>query len=197
MKVAIFGGTFNPIHIGHLIMGQYVLNFADIDKILFIPNGKPPHKNNIDLASEFDRYNMVELAIKNNKNYDISDYEIKKGEYSYTIDTLLFFKKIYDDVSFIIGSDNLDEIILWRRSNQILSQFPIIVLPRTTDRSEIELKINRLVKNYNSKIKLIDMPVVNISSTEVRRLIKEKKSIKYLVPENVEEYIKRKGLYLE
>lgn len=197
MKVAIFGGTFNPIHIGHLIMAQYVLNYTDIDKIIFVPNGVPPHKSDMEIASGKDRFEMVRLSIEDNPNLDISDFEIKKKTPSWTIDTLQFFSQKYDQVYFMLGSDNLFDILKWKRSTEILRSFPLIVLPRQRNTRGVYKLINHYTDKYCANITFVNMPLIDVSSTEIRKLIKENKSIRYMVCSKVEEYIKRKGLYLD
>lgn len=194
MKVAIFGGTFNPVHIGHLIMAQYVKNFAEIDKVIFVPNGIPPHKN-ADIAPPEDRFEMVKLSIDDNPDFEISDFEIKNKEKSFTINTLNYFSLYYEKVYFILGSDNLFEIKNWYKAEEILKKFPIIVLPRERDTTLIETQIQEFKIKFAAKMILINMPVIDISSTEIRRLVKEGKSIRYMVHPKVEEYIFRKGLY--
>jgi len=196
MKVAIFGGTFNPIHIGHLIMAQYVKNFSEIDRIIFVPNGVPPHKN-IDIALPEDRFEMVRLSIEDNPDFQISDFEIKNKGPSWTINTLNHFATVYEEVYFILGSDNLSEISKWYKAEEILRKFPIIVLPRERDTRVIRMQIEDFAILFGARIILIDMPIIDISSTEIRRLIRENKSIRYMVHPKVEEYIIRKGLYKE
>ncbi|MEZ0536151.1 nicotinate (nicotinamide) nucleotide adenylyltransferase [Caldicellulosiruptoraceae bacterium PP1] len=195
LKIAILGGTFNPIHIGHLIIGQYVINKTDIQKVIFLPNGIAPHKANI--VSSEDRLKMVELSIEENDKFIVSDYEIKKTTKSYTIETLKYFKEYYQEVYFIIGSDNLYEVKNWYKSEQLLKENKFIVLPRIREKDTIIDKINELTKDYNTDFLFIDMPIIDISSSEIRELIKQRKSIKYLVHWKVEDYIKRKGLYIE
>lgn len=196
MKVAIFGGTFNPIHIGHLIMAQYVKNFSEVDKVIFVPNGVPPHKN-IDIALPEDRFEMVRLSIEDNPDFEISDFEIKNKGPSWTINTLNYFATSCEKVYFILGSDNLFEIKKWYRAEEILKKFPIIVLPRERDTTLIRRQIEEFGIQFAAKMVLIDMPIIDISSTEIRRLIRENKSIRYMVHPKVEEYIIRKGLYKE
>ncbi|WAM30711.1 nicotinate-nucleotide adenylyltransferase [Caldicellulosiruptor naganoensis] len=196
MKVAIFGGTFNPIHIGHLIMAQYVRNFSEVDKIIFVPNGIPPHKS-FNIALPQDRYEMVRLSIEDNPDFEISDFEIKNEGPSFTINTLEYFALFYEKVYFVIGSDNLFEIAKWYKAEEILKEFPIIVLPRERKKNLIKRQIEEFSYKYSAEMVLIDMPIIDISSTEIRRLVKENKSIKYMVHPKVEEYIIRKGLYKE
>jgi len=194
MRVALFGGTFNPIHIGHLIMAQYVLNFSEVQKVVFVPNGHPPHKIE-DVADASDRFEMVKISIEDNPYFDISDFEIKKSGPSWTIDTLKYFSSIYERVCFIIGSDNLSEIVNWYKAEEILRRYSLIVLPRERDLCAIKKEIEKLSSKYAQEITLIQMPIVDISSTEIRKLIRQNKSIRYMVHPKVEEYIKRKGLY--
>lgn len=196
-SIGIMGGTFNPVHIGHLIAAQEVLNKINMDKIIFIPTGNPPHKNKDDVLSALDRYEMVKLAVRNNEGFDISDIEIKREGQTYTYDTLIELHNIYYGILFyfIIGFDTLKEIDTWKNVNAVCSMTNFIVVNRGNNSKEIREEILIKEKRYGKKFFLVEIPDIEISSTDIRDRIRSNKSIKYLVTSEVEEYIKQKGLY--
>lgn len=188
MKVGIFGGTFNPIHHGHLIIASYIYENTNLDKIVFIPAGSSPF-NKGEIAFE-DRINMVNLAIEGDERFLSSTIEDRRGK-SYTIDTLERIRESRDDdLYFIMGLDAYVKLDSWHRYRDILSTTKIIVV----DRGEGSFDKN-LYKGPIKGIKHLEGPRLDISSTNVRDLIKRKKSIRYLVPERVRLYIERKKLY--
>ncbi len=218
--VGIFGGTFDPIHIGHLIIAEQALDSLKLEKIIFIPNGNPPHKS-ISYAKKDHRLKMIQLAIEDNRRFEVSDIEINKTEKSYTVDTILSMKKIVkDEVFFIMGSDSLINIKSWYQYEKLLECCNFIILPRVLnnldekiiqlltqtdeliDENNIALNINYLKKwieiNLNmvlEKFFFIDFPLLEISSTTVRKNILDKRSINYLVPSKVIQYIYEENLY--
>lgn len=191
------GGTFNPIHIGHLIAAQEVLNGMNLDKILFIPTGSPPHKDNSKVMPAIERYEMVKKAVINNDSFEVSDIEIKRPGKTYSYDTLTELHNIYYDTQFyfIIGFDTLMEIDTWKNVNDVCNMTRFIVVNRGNTSKEIEEEISEKEKKYECKIALFKIPDIEISSTDIRDRIRSNKSIKYLVTNEVEIYIKQKGLY--
>lgn len=187
MKLGIYGGSFNPIHIGHLIIAEYVREHCNLDKILFIPLGTASHKNDNLLLDKNKRFDMVKVAIEDNENFLISDIELKKEKTSYTIDTLLELKKMYpnDELYEIIGEDSAVDIELWKDYNKLLELAKFIVLKRPN---------YNLKKDYKN-MELIDNIQIEISSTDIRNRIKNNKSTKYLLSEKVYNYIKENNLY--
>ena len=187
MKIGILGGTFNPIHIGHLILAEEVKDRLKLDKIIFVPTNIPPHKQSSDIISAKERYKMIRLAIKTNKDFSVSDIEIKRGGISYTIQTIQEFKRIYpkDQLYFITGSDLLKYLDEWKDLNQILEMVNFVVATRPGYPLE-------MIPPY---MKTLEIRAVDISGFQIREYIKEKRSIRYLVPENVLRYINKKGLY--
>lgn len=192
MRLCIFSGTFNPIHIAHLKMAEYVLKNFGFDKILFIPAFKPPHKNyNPKMCSQ--RYKMVELAIKDNPNFEISDIEYKREKKSYTFDTVTeLYKqfKIDGKINLIIGTDAFEQIETWYKTEELKKIVDFIVFVR--ENSEVNLDY---LKNGGYNFKFAPMEFLDVSSTELRERIKNGKSIKNLVTKEVEEYIQENGLY--
>lgn len=191
------GGTFNPVHVGHLIAAQEVLNEMNIDKIIFIPTGNPPHKNKNEVISPLDRYEMVKLAVKGNDGFKVSDIEIRRSGKTYSYDTLKELHNIYYGTQFyfIIGFDTLKEIDTWKNINDVCSMTDFIVVNRGNNLNEIKDEILNKEKKYSCRFILVKIPDIEISSTDIRDRIKNNKSIKYLVTDEVEKYIKQKGLY--
>jgi len=187
MKIGILGGTFNPIHLGHLILAQEVMEKLNLEKIIFVPAYLLPHKDNSDIAPALDRFKMVKLAIKGNKRFSVSDIEIKRKGRSYTIDTVKEFKKLYpnDELYFIIGSDLLNYLDSWKDLDEILKLINFVVATRP----------GYPLEKIPAHIFRIDIRAIDISGFEIRQAIKNKKSFRYLVPESVYRYINKRGLY--
>ncbi|MFN4151544.1 MAG: nicotinate-nucleotide adenylyltransferase [Candidatus Sericytochromatia bacterium] len=197
-KIGILGGTFNPIHIGHLIIAQQCKEQLKLDQIIFIPNGNPPHKNK-NIIDKHHRFKMLSLAIEDNKYFDISDIEIKKEEPSYTINTILELKKDNNnELFFIMGDDSLFSIIKWYKYTNLIEECKFIVFPRekTLDIEIYNQFISNELKTDINKFSFISFPIINVSSTLIREMIEKKISIKYLVPDKVINYIDSNKLYL-
>ena len=197
LRVGILGGTFDPIHYAHLATVEFIRCKYNLDKVIFIPSGNPPHKL-WNITDKYDRYNMVVLATKNNENFVVSDMEIGKNGKTYTVETLRELKKMYPtcELFFITGADAICDIEAWKdvAENFKLATFiaatrPGISLLRAQD------YIEKLEKKYNAKIINVYVPSLDISSTYIRDQLNQGKSVRYLIPENVESYIKEKGLY--
>lgn len=196
--LGIFGGSFNPIHMGHLILAEHIREELKLDKIIFIPAGNPPHKNigNLELAHH--RYNMVELAIENNPFFSISDIELKREGISYTSDTLAGIKEQYPDeeLFFILGSDSIIQFPSWHRIDKIFELAGIVVAKRpNVPQAELDNKVNEFTEKYNARIIFSKAPYIEISSSEIRNRIKQGLSVRYMVPETVDEYIHNNNLY--
>ncbi|MFH0839352.1 MAG: nicotinate-nucleotide adenylyltransferase [Candidatus Omnitrophota bacterium] len=188
MRIGILGGTFNPIHAGHLILAEEALGKLCLDKVIFVPTFIPPHKSDEDLVDPNHRYRLIELAIKDNPNFEISDIELKRRGKSYSIDTLRQFKKRFGKFTklfFITGSDSLGELFSWKDINDIfkLSQFVVANRPGYP------------VKGLPKEAELVLITPIEISSSQIRKRIKEGLSIRYLVPDSIWHYIIKKRLY--
>ena len=192
MKVCLFGGTFDPPHIGHLLIAQTICEAESFDKILFIPVNIPPHKT-VNTPLE-DRLNMLDIAIDDNPNFEISDIEIKRGGVSYTIDTIRTIKNKYNissnKISYLIGSDSLLNFHNWKEPEKILKECQIILAIRPGFRpSDIPAWILH-------KIQFANIPRFEISSTNIRSRWVEGKTIRYLVTLPVWDYINKNKIYI-
>ena len=187
MKIGRLGGTFNPIHIGHLILAEEAREKLKLDRIILVPTYLPPHKDNSDIAPANDRLAMVKLAISGNRYFSISGLEIKRDGRSYTIDTIKEFKTIYpnDDLYFIIGSDLLKYLDEWKDLVEIIKMVKFIVATRP----------GYPLEKIPAYISTVAIRAVDISGFEIRRCVKENKSFRYLVPELVYKYIIKNKLY--
>ncbi len=213
-RIGILGGTFNPIHSGHLKVAKEVLKKFRLEKILFIPSYIPPHKESVDIASPFHRLKMIELAISSFSQFIASSIEIEAKGKSYSIYTLKKMKKNFPEatVFFILGIDAFIEIDTWREYKKVLEQCYFIIVSRPGYRLEeasgtlpkeymekiIEVKDVEVIKEdllLSYKIFLFPMESLNISSTEIRKKIRQDQSIKGSVPEAVMEYIQKNKLY--
>lgn len=179
MKVGLFFGSFNPIHVGHLLIAEHMVNFF-VDQVWFVVSPLNPFKNSSDLLDVQARILMVGTAIKNNSKFKCSDVELNMPVPSYTIDTLQLFKEKYADhlFSLIVGYDNFVNIETWKNGNQILRDFQIFVYKRSE-------KTGYNKKDSNQNITIVNAPLIDISSTEIRNLISQEKSIRYLVTDDV------------
>ncbi|TJX14765.1 nicotinate-nucleotide adenylyltransferase [Tissierella creatinini] len=198
MKIGLMGGTFNPIHLGHLLISEHIRMEAHLDKVLFIPSGHPPHKYESEVASALHRYNMALLATENNPYFEVSTIEIDREGNTYTIDTIEELKRKYpdDEFYFIIGGDTISELTKWKSPSILLQTLSFIVIGRSgIDKEWILKKIKGYEEKYNASMHYIDAPIIEISSTTIRHNLKNGKSVKYMVKTKVEEYIIIHNLY--
>lgn len=191
-NLCVYGGTFDPIHFGHLILANYIKEELDVDKFIFIPSFLPPHKTNKTHTPFDHRLKMLELAIGNSDDFLISDIEYKRKGLSYSHITIDELREHYspENLYFLIGGDSLRDLHQWKNPEKIMNTAKIVVVGRPgSDYSEVD-------QNILNKVKIIKSPLIEISSTDIRSRIKTGKSIKYMVPEIVEKYIIENGLYL-
>lgn len=191
MKIGIFGGTFNPIHMGHLINAQYICEEFDLHQILFIPAKYPVHKQLQNGISAKDRMEMIRLAIDGNTVFSVSSIELDRETPSYSIYTArqLIQDNPGNEYYFILGYDAFNDIETWKDYEELFDLVKFIIMKRPGDK--LDSKFNRFI----SKIMCGNNPVIEISSSDIRKRINEKKTIRYLVPESVRDYIMRKELY--
>jgi nicotinate-nucleotide adenylyltransferase len=214
--IGILGGTFNPVHYGHLRAAEEVRDRIGLEKILFIPSGNPPLKNR-DLASAEDRFEMTRLAIASNPSFELSDVEYRKDGTSYTVDTLLALKEMHPgkEFSFILGIDAFLDIPLWHHPERIMELTNFVVVSRpcfsfatlssriAAEKEELAAMdgnqhgVYRTTVDRGGEVRLMNITPLDISATVIRRLVKEGMSIKYLLPESVESFIISHNLYKE
>lgn len=198
MNLTIFSGTFNPIHTAHLIIAETVREEIGTNKILFIPAFCPPHREK-DLVSPDNRLNMVKLAVADNHCFDVSDIEFTRGKKSYSYLTVKELINTNPDltgkINFIIGSDAFNFIDTWYEVEKLAKLVNFIIVVRPGNIEIKKLFENIQLKNFDFQI--VKTPLLEISSSYIRKKIKEKKSIKYLVPKSVEKYIYKNKLYLD
>lgn len=200
MNIGIIGGTFDPIHNGHLIIAEYARTSLNLDKVLFIPSGMHPFKDNKKITDAKNRMDMILLATDSNPCFEVSSLEITRIGITYTIDTMISLKDKYpeDELYFIFGSDILFELDKWKRIEELSRLCKFILLDRhSKEEQEIYKRIEELESSYNIDIEKIKSPIIDISSTEIRERVSKKISIRYLVPELVEKYILNNKLYME
>lgn len=190
MKIGLFFGSFNPIHIGHLIVANVMAETTDFDKVWFVVSPQNPLKPSKGLLHEFDRYDMVQAAVADNHKLQVSDIEFNLPKPSFTIHTLAHLAERHPEKHFslILGEDNLESFPRWKNYTQIVDQYGLYVYPRPHV-SESQLK-------SHPNVKMVDAPLLDISATFIRGCIRSNKSIRYLVPEPVENMIRAKGFYL-
>jgi nicotinate-nucleotide adenylyltransferase len=201
-RILLFGGTFNPIHNGHLIISRHAAENMGIDKIILIPNGDPPHKKNI--ISKEHRYNMLKKAILIGKFkdplFDISRYEIDKLTPSYLIETIRKFKNDiknnFNKFYFLIGPDSFVDLKNWYKFDELIKECIFIVGVDKFSKNNVQITIKKYKKIYkNLNIKIVDIPYLEIRATDIRNKIQQGFSIRNYVPETVERYIQKNELY--
>lgn len=188
IRVGLFFGSFNPIHHGHLILANYLINNEVVNQVWFVVSPQNPFKKKGDLVNEYTRLHLVQLAIEGNSNMKVLDIEFKMDRPSYTIDTLKKLEDQYPKINFslILGSDSYENLERWKSGNEILERIQLIVYRRLGFN-------NQLIKS--NKTTRIENPIIDISSTTIRTMIKMGLSVKYLLPDRVISEIEQSGLY--
>lgn len=199
-QTGVLGGSFNPVHHGHLIMAQDVLEYCELDRIVFVPSGRPPHKPSADLAAGAHRLAMLELAVEFDPRFEVADLELSRDGTSYTIDTLDELARRWrkDQFSFVIGSDSLPELRTWHRIEELLDRYRFLSVERPGyDRRRLEGEDLGLGAERQARLlaDLMSAHLIDISATDIRVRVAEGMSIRYLVPPEVEMYIQEHGLY--
>ena len=192
-KVGLFFGTFNPIHVGHLVLAEYMLNYADIDELLFVVTPHNPFKQKSTLLPDRTRLHLVNLAIDGEVNMRASDIEFDLPQPNFTAQTLLFLREKYPQTNFsiIMGEDNLRTFHKWRNYESILEQHPILVYPRI---GEVPEDQNDILEKY-PQATLVDAPRMEISASLIRQSFKDGKPLKNLLPKAVFSYIEGSNLF--
>ncbi|PYG86937.1 nicotinate-nucleotide adenylyltransferase [Ruminiclostridium sufflavum DSM 19573] len=199
LKVGICGGTFDPIHMGHLAITELARCELNLDKVLFIPSGMPPHKDLNTVTSPIHRLNMVRCAVSGNPFFEAVDLEVERNGYTYTVDTLNELHKMYPedtDFYYIIGADVVMDLLTWKRTEEVfaLTKFIAVMRAGYQDKAFIE-QIKVLRQKFDIELIPFEAPLIEISSTFIRERISKNQSVKYLVSDCVDAYIKENNLY--
>lgn len=209
MKIGILGGTFDPIHLGHLRAAEEVREFFGLKKVIMTPVNIPPHKKDMKISSPEDRLNMIRMAINGNEVLEVSDMEIVRGGVSYTIETITEFERTYSDIYYLIGIDAFHEIDTWHMYEELFYHTNFIVMVRPSKRGfsgldsfpeKVRSKVDKLdestYRHVSSKmVHVLKVTQLDISSSKIREYVRSGCSIKYLVPPAVEQYIYQRRLY--
>lgn len=192
MKLAIMGGTFNPPHLGHLICAEEVNDHFKFDKVMFIPCARPPHKRGSEVLDAQHRYDMTILATQDNPLFEVSRIELDRPGRSYSIETVRQLREIYGqdtEIHWIVGADSILEMFIWKDVDELLTLCKFIAINRPG------YDLSQTDPRFMKRVQLFKVTNVDISATEIRRRVRQGKSIKYLTPPAVENYIHENGLY--
>lgn len=191
-RLGVYGGTFDPIHAGHLGIAQGIVEHCSLDSLLFVPSARPPHKQGHAIAPPVERYQMAELATLRNPHFEVSDIEINRPGLSYTVDTLEELRRIYGsscEIYLVIGADSLLEIDTWYAPERVFDLATVVTVPRPgKDLSTVEPR-------WRNRVVTVRLPEIEISSTAIRLRLDRGLSIANMVPGEVEEYIEQRELY--
>lgn len=199
-KIGIMGGTFNPIHYGHLILAESAYEQLGLDKVLFMPSKNPPHKIIPGNITQEQRVEMISLSIKDNPHFELSMLELNREGITYTADTLTFLTEENQDTEyfFILGGDSLKQLHTWSRPELVCKMCTIVAAERDDmDKEQLQGQIDKLKERYKARIILTDMLAIRISSSDIRARAAAGRTIKYYLPETVEKYIIENMLYKE
>lgn len=193
MDVGLFGGSFNPPHIAHLIVAEIARDQFDLDEVWWIPNATPPHKSEIELADVDHRVAMTRRVVSDNPGFRLCDIEVDRAGVSYTVETIRALQERHPDIEFglIIGSDSLDHFGEWYKPDEIARRVPLVVYKRP---GVIEAVPE---PRFANRVHFVSAPVMEVSGTEIRARCKAGRSIRYLVPESVRSYIEQHRLYTD
>lgn len=198
-KIGIMGGTFDPIHIGHLVTAEAVRVEYGLEKVLFIPAGNPPHKQNLTVTQAFHRYMMTVMATYSNPYFSVLPIEVERQGPSYTIDTIKELIALYGEQTelyVITGADAIQDLPTWDRINELIELCHFVGATRPGCISSLDDLIKRFGAIGRKRIHRLATPELEISSTDIRERVRKGRSIKYIVPESVESYILKEGLYI-
>ncbi len=199
-RIGIIGGTFDPIHYGHLIAANWAKESLTLEKVIFMPAGTPPHKLQNNVLDPIHRYKMVHIATKDNPSFEVSSLEINRRGPSFTIDTAKELTEKYQDedvqILFIVGADSIIELHTWKDYEELLDKYYFIAVSREGyEKQQFLQRIEEIHSIYGKRIYNVEIPSIGISSTQLRNRVKSNKSIRYLIPAPVEQYIKENNLY--
>ena len=191
-RLGVYGGTFDPIHTGHLAIARGVVAHCGLDRLLFVPSARPPHKQGHAMAPPDDRYRMAELATRHDPRLEVSDTEINRPGLSYTVDTLEELRRKYggaSEIHLVLGADSLLEIDTWHAPDRIFDLATVVTVPRPGK------DLTGVDPGWLDRVVNIQLPEIDVSSTDIRRRVGQGLPIAHLVPEEVAGYIEERGLY--
>lgn len=188
MHIGLYFGSFNPIHVGHLIVANHIVEHSEIDKLWFVVSPHNPLKDSNSLLNEYDRLHLVRLAIEENPKFRASNIEFSLAKPSYTVDTLTYLAEKFplERFSVIMGSDSFQNIHRWKNFEHLINNYSIIIYKRPGF---------EITETHGADLTILEAPLLEISSTYIRNEVKQKKSIRYLVPEKVSDYIEESNYY--
>jgi nicotinate-nucleotide adenylyltransferase len=200
-RIGVLGGTFDPVHFGHLVVAEEVFATLQLTEMVFVPTGLPPHKTNEEITAAEHRLAMLELAIDSNPHFTISSVDLDRPGPSYTVDTLRLLREQWGDTTaiyFVIGGDSLEDLLSWHNPTGILKQLTHLVAVRRPGYNESEAYYEWLearLPGIKQRLLIVDAPQFDISATDLRERVAQRRPIKYQTPESVESYIIQYSLY--
>ncbi len=193
MRLGLFGGTFDPVHLGHLIVAEEARERASLDRVVFVPSGTPPHKRHTTVSSSSARLEMTRLAVEGNSFFAVSDFEVSRSEASFTIETVRHFRAGMPpggELFLVMGADSILEVSTWKNPRELLAESRPVVVSRPG------FNLDSLEPWLRERVLFAEGILVNISSTDIRQRVASGRSIRYLVPLPVDSYIREKKLYV-
>ncbi len=197
-RIGIFGGTFNPIHNGHLLIAEAAREEYELEQVIFVPASHPPHKQKTDIAANHWRYDMIRLAVADNPFFFVSNVELLRQGPSYTVDTLRYFHQHYGDgveFYFIMGTDTLLDLPSWKYADELIELTHFLSALRPRYQTDFSMLTSRFGKLANQKIHFLHTPEMEISATDLRMRFLKGCSTRYLLPPAVQQYIQANGIY--
>ncbi|KKM11189.1 nicotinate-nucleotide adenylyltransferase [Clostridiales bacterium PH28_bin88] len=194
------GGTFDPIHYGHLVAAEAARDQFRLDRVVFVPSGVPPHKKAYPVTEPRHRYLMTVLAVASNPFFEVSRVEIDRPGFSYAVDTVAEFRRVYgtgNQLYFITGADAILEILTWKKVDKLMGLCEFIAATRPGYHLQLDATLEKFPPEARGRIHFMEVPALAISSTDIRRRVREGRPVKYLLPETVEQYILKNKLYAE
>lgn len=200
MRLGLFGGTFDPVHVGHLAIAEAARSHLGLDRVVFIPAGQPPHKDPADVSAAADRLAMVRAAIADNPGFAVSDLEIRRPGRSFAVDTLAAFASAEPEAErhWLLGSDSVTELHTWHDPARLFDLTTFVGLARPGwSREDVDRWLAEQPPDRRPRLLFVEVPLLDISSSALRRRIARGESVRYLVPDGVRQYIAARGLYRE
>jgi nicotinate-nucleotide adenylyltransferase len=197
MRIGVIGGTFDPIHLGHMLIAKETNAHLELDRVLFVPAGAPPHKVGHTISDPESRLEMVQLAISGHPNFGISRIDVDRRGPSYTVDTIRLLRDEWGmdaEIYFLIGADSLVDLPIWHQPEHLLRLCQVVALRRPGYEVDLD-ELDQLLPGAAFLVRMMDIPMLDISSTEIRQRVRQGHSIHGLVPPAVERYIDKHGLY--